>query len=328
MVSELKKRSKGKKEGDNEVNQPEVKEVKSTANGPSDSNAETPVVPLRYGNMPTFSGQRLWSRSALIIGLMAVVYFNSNTNVKQSAFGKYDETIRGRAFDTKCADDYDSAMKHFGGCRPAKCGRIVADVLEGSSEFFLSDLAKRIFVYGKGNSGIYDLFTGKLLHDIESDLIVAEGTEKNKIFKLTDREYLQSSSSAVHQMISQHFKIDGFQLRLNSAFYTRLTSTGKRKNHLTKLTVHQTSFSAHFSAIIYLTDFGKEFNGGRLVFPDSDSTNRTVEGRKGRVVAFTSGLDNQHTTEPVTKGGLITLVLGFTCNPKEKIGTIKLPSSK
>jgi len=91
--------------------------------------------------------------------------------------------------------------------------------------------------------------------------------------------------------------------------------------------VHLDTFSSHFSAIITLTDFGKDSTGGRLIFPDSDYTNRTIEGRKGRVVAFTAGLENQVVVEPVTKGKVITLIMGFTCDTKKQPKAIKLPTN-
>lgn len=74
--------------------------------------------PLRYGRMPTFSGQRLWSRSALILGLMTVVYYNSN-HIQESSFGKYEETISGKAFETKCSNRIEAELKSYKGI-PAK----------------------------------------------------------------------------------------------------------------------------------------------------------------------------------------------------------------
>lgn len=76
-----------------------------------------------------------------------------------------------------------------------------------------------------------------------------------------------------------------------------------------------------------MSDFGKDFTGGRLVFPDSDFTNRTVEERKGRVLAFTAGVENQIVLEPVTKGKIITLTMGFTCDSKKQPKMMKLPSN-
>ena len=37
----------------------------------------------------------------------------------------------------------------------------------------------------------------------------------------------------------------------------------------------------HFTSLLYLSDYGSEFQGGRFVFIDKDNFNRTVEPRKG-----------------------------------------------
>jgi len=68
---------------------------------------------------------------------------------------------------------------------------VIADFIDESSEFFLSDFSKRVFSQANGKSGIYDLLTGKLLHDKESDLLLANSGQQNKIFKSTDRQYLE-----------------------------------------------------------------------------------------------------------------------------------------
>ena len=38
--------------------------------------------------------------------------------------------------------------------------------------------------------------------------------------------------------------------------------------------------SFHYTSLLYLTEYGKDFTGGRFVFVDAD-TNRTVEPRAG-----------------------------------------------
>lgn len=67
----------------------------------------------------------------------------------------------------------------------------------------------------------------------------------------------------------------------------------------------ETYGSFHYTSLLYLTDFGKDFNGGRFVFEDGEEHNKTlytVEPRKGRVSIFTSGAENLHYVEKVTDG--------------------------
>ncbi|MPC66587.1 2-oxoglutarate and iron-dependent oxygenase domain-containing protein 3 [Portunus trituberculatus] len=43
----------------------------------------------------------------------------------------------------------------------------------------------------------------------------------------------------------------------------------------------ETYESFHYTSLLYLTDYGQEFDGGRFVFIDKDS-NKTVEPRRGK----------------------------------------------
>ena len=59
----------------------------------------------------------------------------------------------------------------------------------------------------------------------------------------------------------------------------------------------------HYTSLLYMADYKRDFTGGRFVFIDEHQrANRTVEPREGRVSAFTSGIENKHHVEPVTGG--------------------------
>ena len=73
--------------------------------------------------------------------------------------------------------------------------------------------------------------------------------------------------------------------------------------------------SFHFTSLLYLSDYRRDFTGGRFMFIDEGSkvilhlsllhllqVNRSVEPREGRVSAFTSGIENRHFVEPVSGG--------------------------
>jgi hypothetical protein len=45
--------------------------------------------------------------------------------------------------------------------------------------------------------------------------------------------------------------------------------------------LQETYESFHYTSLLYLTDYGRDFQGGRFIFIDKDNTNRTVEPRKG-----------------------------------------------
>lgn len=75
---------------------------------------------------------------------------------------------------------------------------------------------------------------------------------------------------------------------------------------------------------MYLSDYEIDFDGGRLIFLDNFSekwkrNNVTMEPRKGRVVMFTSGAENTHYVERVTRGTRYALTIAFTCDPTKAI---------
>lgn len=65
-----------------------------------------------------------------------------------------------------------------------------------------------------------------------------------------------------------------------------------------------------------MSDYNRDFEGGRFLFIDQNSVNTTVEPRKGRVSIFTSGAENLHAVEKVTSGTRYALTVSFTCDEK------------
>lgn len=93
--------------------------------------------------------------------------------------------------------------------------------------------------------------------------------------------------------------------------------------------LQETYKSFHFTSLLYLNDYGKDFQGGRFVFVDKDNVNSTVEPRKARVSMFTSGAENLHFVEKVTSGVRYAITVSFTCDPTFAIAdpTVKTPES-
>lgn len=81
--------------------------------------------------------------------------------------------------------------------------------------------------------------------------------------------------------------------------------------------------SFHYTSLLYLSDYSKDFKGGRLIFLDGTlekpTKNVTVEPRKGRVAMFTSGAENPHFVERVTSGVRYAITVSFTCDPSRAI---------
>lgn len=75
--------------------------------------------------------------------------------------------------------------------------------------------------------------------------------------------------------------------------------------------------------MLYLSDYGVDFKGGRLIWIDGpiqkSKNNVTLEPRKGRVALFTSGAENLHFVERVTSGTRYAITVSFTCDISKAI---------
>jgi hypothetical protein len=74
--------------------------------------------------------------------------------------------------------------------------------------------------------------------------------------------------------------------------------------------------SYDYSALLYLTDHGADFEGGRLVVYDPDA-DRVVLPRAGRLALFPSGAQSMHAVERVTRGTRFTCTMWFTRSARD-----------
>ena len=66
------------------------------------------------------------------------------------------------------------------------------------------------------------------------------------------------------------------------------------------------------SALLYLSQ-PQDFEGGAFAFVDADA-DRLVAPTCGRMLTFSSGLENLHRVERVSRGARLVLALWFTCS--------------
>lgn len=72
------------------------------------------------------------------------------------------------------------------------------------------------------------------------------------------------------------------------------------------------------TGLVYCSDQGNDFDGGDFVFVDKDSVTR-VQPKKGLVLLFSSGEENVHRVEKVSRGLRWTLTCSFCCRPDKRI---------
>ncbi|CAL8142345.1 unnamed protein product [Orchesella dallaii] len=306
----------------------------STSGSPSKTKkdkeeAEDAPPKLKYGPMPRFSKQRLWSRGILITGLLVIVWYNSGKKNEQS-FASFDEEITTKAMKTRCSPSLDEAVKPFPKCIPKQCGRFVVDNLFAPQEIYaLKELMERIFNEGKveGAATVFDLQLGIMQLEGETlDLFKLNSTKP--IFQKSDQIIYLNLKGKLQRLISSYFAVDHWSLYAAAPFFiTRLTRKfAKRENdEYWHPAVHQKQFKTYqFSTVLFMSDYGTDIDGGRLIFIDGDNTNRTVDPKVGRAIAFSAGEESLHYTERVLKGTRYAITVGFTCNPKDAVADPKL----
>lgn len=109
---------------------------------------------------------------------------------------------------------------------------------------------------------------------------------------------------------------DKFVIDVNAIYLTHPTFISRIDNATAK-TIHdeywhahvdkETYSSFHYTSLLYLNDYHRDFDGGRFIFIDENkidnkTTHSSIEPKKGRVSVFTSGAENVHHIEKVTQG--------------------------
>lgn len=292
------------------------KEEKSEENTKKNSNEN---VKLRYGPFVTFPYQRIWSRSALILAVLFIVWYNSKWG-KEVYLAKQKEVLLSRTQNVECSSDYKAETSEYPECVPEKCARIVSDKLVSSTE---TDILLKIAENGislggsDGGASILDLHSGAL----------SKGHDFINIYTLSEAKTIFNSADfAIYKVVRtkiQHAVAHNFGVPANKIFLTKPTFFSRMTNESAK-TIHdeywhphvdkETYKSFHYTSLLYLNDFGRDFEGGRFIFIDKDNVNTTIEPRKGRVSMFTSGRENLHAVEKVQSGVRYALTVSFTCD--------------
>ncbi|KDR14448.1 2-oxoglutarate and iron-dependent oxygenase domain-containing protein 3-like [Zootermopsis nevadensis] len=298
----------------------------------SEEKESEPKGKSKYGPMPSFPYQRVFTRGILILGVLTVVYFGTKDG-REVALAKQKEVVHHRAQDITCSDDYKAELETFSGCVPKRCGRLVSDKLvSGSEADALLSIAKRGMALGgsQGGATILDLHSGALSQG-KNFINIYQLNSAKEVLKKTDFTFYKVVKTKIQNAVGHHFGVQPQSLYLtHPTFFSRL-------NAAPALTIHdeywhphidkETYESFHYTSLLYLADYGRDFQGGRFVFIDGDNTNRTVEPRKGRVSMFTSGSENVHYVERVTSGTRYALTVSFTCDQKYAIDDPTLPPS-
>nr|AEE61876.1 unknown [Dendroctonus ponderosae] len=317
MSAELKSRRKGR--------QPEPSSSPKKA-AKQEEPSKTASVPYRYGPLPRFNGQRLFSRGVIIVGVVIYVWYFSKDG-KETSLAKQGSVYNGRGVHVDCDEEYLEEIKRYSGCVPKRCGRYVSDVIVTDYEATtLLWLAKRGMSFGGSSGGatIMDLHSGALSY--KKNFINMYKSVKTNFITPTDLRVYKDVRQKIQSAIADSFGLDVNKLFLtHPTFFSRLTSEAPSHDHDEYWHVHvdkHTYESFHYTSLVYLNDFRVNFKGGRFVYLDNmknPRANVTVEPRKGRVSMFTSGAENPHFVERVTDGERFAITISFTCDSSKQI---------
>ncbi|XP_008555884.1 2-oxoglutarate and iron-dependent oxygenase domain-containing protein 3 [Microplitis demolitor] len=322
---------------DKKVRQRDVtkgKKVESSKNDDKKDTREddTPVEP-KFGPRVSFPYQKVWSRCVLILGVLLIVWYNSRRG-KEVSFARQKDILLSRTQNLDCANDYKAEMATYPGCMPEKCGRVVTDKLVSNTE---TDVLLKIALNGMnlggsdGGATILDLHSGALSKG-KKFIDVYSLEQAAKIFNPADFAIYKVVKTKIQHAVAHHFGVDADKIYLTKpTFFSRITNVSAKTTHDEYWHPHidkETYEHFSYTSLLYLNDFGRDFEGGRFIFIDSNNVNSTVEPRKGRVSMFTSGGENLHAVEPVTSGTRYALTVSFTCNPEAGITDPSLKTSK
>lgn len=268
---------------------------------------------------------------AIVAGVVAccvgfcLTYFTlgNNPSSVSSTISTYTHRTN---FNVSCSGDYKD-HKVFEHCTPIKtCSRIVTDsVVDLEEASMLLNIAKRGLAHGGSNGGasILDLHSGALSmgEKFVNIYTYLEHDALHKTFTPDDFKFYAIIKDKVHETIAKEFGVENSKLYLtHPTFFSRITNASAKTKHDEYWHRHIDKIqygSFDYTSLLYLSDYEKDFTGGRFIF--DDAKNLHVEPKRGRLSFFTSGSENPHHVEQVTSGERYAITISFTCDPKKAI---------
>lgn len=259
--------------------------------------------------------------ASFIITVLALVFYSEDPVTQMAAV---DQGYERLVHEVKCSKDYDA--EPFKSCIPKNCKRIVFDHMVTQEEaYHLLKVAKKGLALGgsAGGASILDLHSGALSKgNAFVNIYKVLEIQNENLFTLEDFTIYKRVKDKVFQAIINEFNIPHTKLYLTKpTFFSRMTTAPAKTVHDEYWHTHidkVTYGSFHYTSLVYLSTYKKDFTGGRFMFVDGN-TNRTVEPKVGRVSIFTSGSENPHFVEKVETGVRYAITVSFTCDPSLSI---------
>lgn len=277
----------------------------------------------KYGPMPKFPYQRVWARITIVFSVLVLVWYTSSDK-KEIVLASHKEVLQSRGQQFACSQSFQEEIENYPGCIPEKCGRFMSDRIVTNAEAeALLKLARNGIALGNADGGaaILDLHSGAL-SDGKGFINVYALEAAQKIFTAAEMTVYKVVKTKIQHAIAHNFNIDVESLFLtHPTFFSKLTNGEPKTLHDEYWHPHvdkETYESFHYTSLLYLSDFGQDFSGGRFLFIDPKQ-NVTLEPRKGRVLMFSSGEENVHFVERVNTGTRYAITVSFTCDATKAV---------
>jgi len=204
---------------------------------------------------------------------------------------------------------YHTFYPGIAGCSPgraAKCSRVVLDGVLSVDEIAVLQRGMDTAFQGLFFNG------GEQLLAVDADSLLR--------FPAVARHQIGRTIARVRKIVEDNFAVSG--LHLSGSLFKRWQAVAPegamQLNHS-----HDPSLahvdkanipSYDYSALLYLSSHNNDFGGGTLAFLDPSEKDQIVIPRAGRLILFSSGVENLHRVDTVTWGERSVFALWFTCS--------------
>jgi len=177
---------------------------------------------------------------------------------------------------------------------------------------------------------------GPTIMDPDLGLVLGPGAKQVAVpadtFSAEDMEAYGAIMKKTHEAVAAVHGIPAARLfHTAPTFIARLSGRGKVGQ---SLHVHDEYFHLHadknntehydVSALVYLSDYGDDFDGGVFEFHDPGDIVTPVLPAKGLLITFRSGPENAHRVTEVTKGVRLAFSTWWTCDSTKRLRKSKL----
>ncbi|XP_056406488.1 2-oxoglutarate and iron-dependent oxygenase domain-containing protein 3 isoform X2 [Hyla sarda] len=230
----------------------------------------------------------MWGVIAVVLAISGVVLLcGYPSGEMMEVLASHQESLQHKFYPVPCSQDYGN-HKQFTGCTPVKCGRAVTDavITQEEAKRMLRIAESGLSLGGSdGGASILDLHSGALsMGKNFVNMYRYYGEQMKEILTENDFQMYRNVRRRIQQEIARTFDLDASSLHLTKpTFFSRMNSSEAKTAHDEYWHPHidkVTYGSFDYTSLLYLSDYSRDFGGGRFIFIDK-KTNSTVEPRLG-----------------------------------------------